>query len=74
MYLGDSNEGKYIFEDRAKPAGMTDRLDICCEENERVKDNSKYLDSADYTASTQLKNAFRGIGGEEESRICLGHV
>lgn len=47
LYLGDSDEGKYIFEGRAKPTGMTDRLDMCCEENERVKDNSKDLDSAD---------------------------
>lgn len=51
MYLDDSDEGKYIFEGRAKPTGMTERLDMCCEENERSRITPRTWTQQTYSAS-----------------------
>lgn len=74
-YLGDSGDVDDIFEGRGKPTGMADGLDTCCEENRRIKDNSKGLDSADrWYLFTQMGDASGGTGGKQEPRVCLRHV
>lgn len=43
----NNNGGGHNFADKAKPTDAADRLNMRCEENERIKGNSQLLTSTD---------------------------